>query len=78
METKAGNRSERLGLVLPYSLAGYLLYYVGTGIRPLQGAGQAINDPAWASILLLVVGIRNAWDLVVWMILSEREPSQSE
>ncbi|HKV71431.1 MAG TPA: hypothetical protein VJN62_09305 [Gemmatimonadales bacterium] len=52
--------------------AGYLLY-VGTGIGLLMGISQALNGLAVASILLLVTGIRNAWDLVVRMVLSKND-----
>jgi hypothetical protein len=31
---------------------------------------------AWASVLLLVVGIRNAWDLVVTMVLMKPGATQ--
>ena len=48
--------------------ASYLLF-VGTGIGLLLGADLALNGLALASILLLVAGIRNAWDMVVWFAL---------
>jgi|SRR5579864_1106403 len=51
---------------------GYLLY-VGTGVGLLKDIKQALDGLAWASILLLVTGIRNAWDLVVWMVLSKND-----
>jgi hypothetical protein len=46
----------------------YLLI-VGTGIGLLLGIGRALNGLALASILLLLSGIRNAWDMVVWFTL---------
>src|SRR2546425_7605705 len=58
--------------------ASYLLYVV-TGVALLKGASQALNALAGASILLLVVGIRNAWDLVVWFVLRKRStPRRSD
>jgi hypothetical protein len=53
--------------------AAYLLY-VATGAGLLLGAGGALNGLAAASILLLVTGIRNAWDLVVFFALSQGAP----
>jgi hypothetical protein len=52
-------------------VASYLLYVV-SGVALLKGASQALNALAGASILLLGVGIRNAWDLVVWFVLRKR------
>lgn len=56
-------------------LAGYLMY-VGTGTGLLLGTGQALNGLAWASILLLVAGIRNTWDMVLWFMMLKKEPPQ--
>jgi hypothetical protein len=53
----------------------YLLF-VGTGIDLLLGRDRALNGLAFASILLLVNGIRNAWDLVVWFALKIEPPPQ--
>ncbi len=53
----------------------YLLF-VGTGIGLVLGVSQALNGLALASILLLVSGIRNAWDMVVWMVLRQNKPPQ--
>jgi len=52
------------------------LMYVGTGTGLLWGARQALDGLAWASILLLVAGIRNTWDMVMWFMLSKKEPPQ--
>ncbi|HVH31429.1 MAG TPA: hypothetical protein VNA31_07170 [bacterium] len=52
--------------------ASYLLY-VASGIALLLGTSQALNALAGASVLLLIVGIRNAWDLVVWFVLRKRD-----
>lgn len=54
---------------------GYLLY-VGSGVALFKGASQGLNALAGASILLLVVGIHNAWDLVVWFVLRKRDTPQ--
>jgi len=60
-----------------YSLmpsVGYVLY-LDAGIGLLRAAaggpprGQALNALAAASVLLLVIGVRNAWDLVVFLVL---------
>ncbi len=53
----------------------YLLF-VGTGIGLVQGVDLAFNGLAFASILLLVAGIRNAWDMVVWFALKNDPPQQ--
>ena len=57
--------------------AAYLLY-VGTGIALIGGARQALNGLALASILLLVAGTRNAWDMVVGLALKRTGPPQQE
>ena len=57
---------------------GYVLY-LDAGIGLLRAAaggpsrGQALNALAAASILLLVIGVRNAWDLVVFLVLRRLE-----
>ncbi len=52
----------------------YLLL-IGTGIGLLLGDNRALNGLAFAIILLLVNGIRNAWDMVVWItIKTESHP----
>jgi hypothetical protein len=53
----------------------YLLF-VGTGIGLIMGVSRAFNGLALASILLLVSGIRNAWDMVVWFALRTEPPPQ--
>jgi hypothetical protein len=53
----------------------YLLF-VGTGIGLLLGLNQALNALAAATILLPVNGIRNAWDMVVWIAIKTESPSQ--
>ena len=58
-------------------LISYLLY-VGTGIGLLLRVEQALTGLALASILLLMAGIRNAWGLVVFMVLRRDEPPSPE
>jgi hypothetical protein len=53
----------------------YLLF-VGTGIGLLLGHDRALNGLAFAIILLLVNGIRNAWDMVVWITIKTESPPQ--
>ena len=55
--------------------ASYLLF-VATGIGLLLRVSQALNGLALASIVLLVVGIRNAWDMVVHVVLLQSEPPE--
>jgi len=52
----------------------YVLF-IGAGIGLLLGAAQSLNALALANILLLIAGIRNAWDYVTWMVLREADPS---
>ena len=61
-----------------YFLAPVVSYlmYVGAGAGLLLGKRQALDGLAWASILLLVAGIRNTWDMVMWFMLSKKEPPQ--
>lgn len=51
----------------------YLLF-VGTGIGLLLRIDRAFDGLALSSILLLVSGIRNAWDLVTWFALKTEDP----
>ena len=53
----------------------YLLF-VGTGVGLLLGINRAFNGLAFVSILLLVNGIRNAWDMVLWFALKIDPPPQ--
>lgn len=61
-----------------YFLAPLVTYltYVGIGTGLLLGTSRALNGLAWASILLLVAGIRNTWDMVLWFIMPKKEPPQ--
>jgi hypothetical protein len=56
-------------------LISYLMF-AGTGAGLLLGAASALNVLAWASILLLVAGIRNAWDMVLWFMLQKQESTR--
>jgi hypothetical protein len=52
----------------------YLLF-IGTGIGLLLRVRQAPTGLAVATILLLVAGLRNAWDLVIFRVLPQGERS---
>lgn len=55
-------------LLLP--VISYLLYCdAGIGLLKAGPRGRALDVLASASVLLLVIGVRNAWDLVIWMVL---------
>lgn len=62
---------------------GYILY-LDAGIGLLRAAagrpthGQALNALAAATILLLVIGVRNAWDLVVFLALRRLEEAAAD
>ena len=56
-------------------VASYLIY-VGTGAALLAGNDRALNGLAWASILLLVAGIRNTWDMVLWFMVLKDDASR--
>ena len=53
----------------------YLLF-VGTGFGLLLGDNRALSGLAVAIVLLLVNGIRNAWDMVVWITIRTESPPQ--
>jgi hypothetical protein len=54
-------------------IAGYVLLLF-SGIGFLLHVALSMHGVAVALILLLVIGIRNAWDLVIW--ISEQEHKQ--
>lgn len=56
-------------------MASYLLY-AGTGAALLRGSGRALTVLAWATIMLLVAGIRNTWDMVLWFMILKDDPSK--
>lgn len=58
-------------------LVSYLLF-VATGIGLFLRVGQAASGLAVATLLLLVAGIRNAWDLVIFRVVPADEPSRRE
>lgn len=51
----------------------YILF-IGSGVGLLLRVGQAASGLAVAMVLLLVAGIRNAWDLVIFRLLPQGEP----
>jgi hypothetical protein len=71
-------RQNRLPLVdwiwfVGLPIAGYVLLLF-SGIGFLLHVALSMHGVAVALILLLVIGIRNAWDLVIW--ISEQEHKQ--
>src|SRR5690348_13188147 len=53
------------------------LIYAWTGISLLLRNGavlHALDGLAWANILLLVAGIRNTWDMVLWFMMRKEPP----
>lgn len=62
---------------------GYVLY-LDAGIALLRAGARRTLAPyalevlALASILLLVIGVRNAWDLVVFLVLRETGPNDGD
>jgi hypothetical protein len=53
-------------------IAGYVLLLL-SGIGFLLQAALSMHGVAVALILLLVIGIRNAWDLVIWISRQEHK-----
>jgi hypothetical protein len=51
----------------------YLLL-MGAGVGLLSRSSQALNGLALATMVLLVLGIRNAWDMVVFFALKTEIP----
>jgi len=49
---------------------------LGTGAGLLLGSVEALRVLAWACILLLIAGIRNTWDMVVWLMILKDDPSK--
>jgi hypothetical protein len=60
-------------IALPYVAYGLTL---GAGILVLRDDPRAILLIAGVMIFMLVIGIRNAWDLAVWIPLQERNPDR--
>jgi hypothetical protein len=58
-------------IALPY--LAYVLV-LAAGIEVLGDDGLAMPAVAAAMLSLLIVGLRNAWDLAVWMPQQERNP----
>jgi hypothetical protein len=53
-------------------LTAYMLLLL-SGIGFLLQSAVSMHGVAAALILLLVIGIRNAWDLVIWMVQQEHK-----
>jgi cation transporter-like permease len=60
-------------IALPY-LAYALTLVAGIGV--LHDGAQALPVVAATMIFMLVIGIRNAWDLAVWMPMQEKNPDR--
>jgi len=60
-------------IALPY-LAYALTLVAGIGV--LHDGAQALPGVAATMIFMLVIGIRNAWDLAVWMPMQEKNPDR--
>jgi hypothetical protein len=58
---------------LPY--LAYAIVLVA-GVEVLRGGDEAMLLIAGTMIFMLVIGIRNAWDLAVWMPMQERNPER--
>lgn len=79
-ERYRGGTIDRSDLIW-YSLMpsiGYIFYFAaGAGLlgAALRGArsAHALDALAAASVLLVVIGVRNAWDLVVFLVLRQAE-----
>jgi hypothetical protein len=57
-------------------VAAYVLLLVA-GVCILSNAALSLYGMGVALILLLLIGIRNAWDIVIWAIQQERNSRQS-
>jgi hypothetical protein len=44
------------------------LLVIGAGVGLWERCGRSLDILAAALILLLLIGIRNAWDMTVWII----------
>ena len=49
------------------------LLILGTAVGLLLGAGQVLSGLALAVLLLMVLGIRNAWSLTLWLAQKQQE-----
>jgi len=68
------DRSDLVWYALLPSVAYALYCDAGIGLLKAGPGGRALEVLAAASALLLVIGVRNAWDLVVWMVLRRARP----
>jgi hypothetical protein len=60
-------------IALPYAAYGITFL---AGIAILRDEPRALSVIAADMLFLLVIGIRNAWDLAVWIPLQERNPDR--
>lgn len=60
-------------IALPYAAYGIALL---AGIAILRDELRAVSVIAADMLFMLVIGIRNAWDLAVWIPLQERNPER--
>jgi hypothetical protein len=51
----------------------YLILLIAGTLAPLH-VGAALYATAAVSLLLLLIGIHNAWDIAVWFTAGERAP----
>jgi hypothetical protein len=63
-----------------YIALPYLAYALAllTGIGVLRDDPRALPALAADLVFLMLIGIRNAWDLAVWMPQQERKPGQPD
>jgi len=62
-------------IALPYCAYAFTL---AAGIDVLRDGHYALPGIAATMVFLLVIGIRNAWDLAVWMPMQEKHPEQRQ
>ncbi|TFV90142.1 hypothetical protein E4K72_21160 [Oxalobacteraceae bacterium OM1] len=61
-----------------YIALSYLAYALAliSGIGVLRSAAWAMPAIGGTMVFMLIIGIRNAWDLAVWLPLQERNPER--
>jgi hypothetical protein len=62
-------------IALPYCAYALTL---AAGVAVLRDAAHALFGVAATMVFLLVIGIRNAWDLAVWMPMQEKNPDRQQ
>lgn len=70
------NRLSRMDWIW-YIALPYLAYALtlAAGVAIVRGDALALTGLAATMVFMLVIGIRNAWDLAVWMPVQERQPA---